>query len=81
MKEIIIIIHVHALYQTLLSCIQSIFVSFIFRYVKKLLEFKSNEDSNRIHKKMNDKRRLIIQDLCNNLNYYHERLRIQFYIN
>ncbi len=81
MREIMIIIHVYALYQTLLSCIQSIFVSFIFKYVKKLLEFKSNEDNDRIRREMNDKRRLIIQDLCNNLNYCCKRLRIQFYIN
>ncbi len=81
MREIMIIIHIHALYQTLLSCIQSIFVLLIFKYVKKLLEFKSNEDSNRICRKMNDKRRLIVQDLCNNLNYHCKRLRIQLYIN
>ncbi len=80
MKEIMIIVHVHALYQTLLSCIQLIFVFLIFKYIKKLLESKSNEDSNRICKKMNDEKRLIIQDLCNDLNYHHERLRIQFYI-
>jgi len=81
MKEIMIIVHVHALYQTLLSCIQSIFVSLIFKYVKKLLESRSNDDSNRIRREMNDERRLIIQDLCNDLNYHHERLRIQLYIN
>ncbi len=80
MREVMIIVHVHALYQTLLSCIQSIFVSLILRYVKKLLESRSNEDSNRICKKMNDKRRLIVQDLCNDLSYHHKRLRIQFYI-
>jgi len=55
-----IIIHVHALYQTLLSCIQSIFVSLIFKYVKKLLESKSNDDNDRIHKKMNNEKRLIV---------------------
>ncbi len=81
MREIMIIIHVHALYQTLLSCIQLIFVFLIFKYVKKLLESKSDEDSNRICKKMNDEERLIVQDLCNNLSYHHKRLRIQFYIN
>ena len=75
-----IIIHVHALYQTLLSCIQSIFVSLILRYIKKLLKFKSNDDSNRVYKKMNNER-LIVQDLCNDLSYHHEKLRIQFYIN
>jgi len=80
MREVMIIVHVHALYQTLLSCIQSIFVSLILRYVKKLLESRSNEDSNRICKKMNDKRRLIVQDLCNDLSYHDKRLRIQFYI-
>jgi len=67
MREIMIIVHVHALYQTLLSCIQLIFVLLIFRYVKKFLEFKSNEDSNRICKEMNDEKRLIIQDLYNDL--------------
>jgi len=80
MKEITIIIHVHALYQTLLSCIQSIFVLLILKYVKKLLKSRSNEDSNRIHRKMNDKKRLIVQDLCNDLNYHCKRLRIQHYI-
>ncbi len=81
MKEITIIIHVHALYQTVLSCIQSIFVLLILRYVKKLLESKSNEDSNRICKEVNDKKRLIVQDLYNDLNYHHKKLRIQLYIN
>jgi len=81
MKEIMIIVHVHALYQTLLSCIQSIFVFLIFKYVKKLLEFKSNKDNNRICKEMNDEERLIVQDLCNDLSYHNERLRIQLYIN
>jgi len=76
-----IIIHVHALYQTLLSCIQSIFVFLIFKYVKKLLKFKSDEDNDRICKKMNDEERLIIQDLCNDLSYHCKKLRIQFYIN
>jgi len=76
-----IIIHVHALYQTLLSCIQSIFVLLILRYVKKLLESKSNKDSNRVCKKMNDEKKLIVQDLCNDLSYHHEKLRIQLYIN
>ncbi len=81
MKEIMIIVHVHTLYQTLLSCIQLIFVSLILRYVEKLLESRSDDDSNRICKKMNDERRLIVQDLCNDLSYHHEKLRIQFYIN
>jgi len=81
MKEIMIIVHVHTLYQILLSCIQSIFVFLIFKYVKKLLEFKSNKDNNRICKEMNDEERLIVQDLCNDLSYHHERLRIQLYIN
>ena len=81
MKEVMIIIHVHALYQTLLSCIQSIFVSFILKYVEKLLEFKSDDDSNRICREMNDEKRLIVQELCNNLNYHCKKLRIQFYIN
>jgi len=81
MKEIMIIIHVHALYQTLLSCIQLIFVSLIFKYVEKLLESRSDDDSNKIYRKMNDEKRLIIQDLCDDLNYYHKRLRIQLYIN
>jgi len=81
MREIMIIVHVHVLYQTLLSCIQLIFVFLILKYVKKLLESKSNDDSNRICRKMNDERRLIVQDLCNDLNYHCKRLRIQFYIN
>ncbi len=81
MKEIMIIIHVHALYQTLLSCIQSIFVLLIFKYVKKLLESRSNEDNDKICKKMNDEKRLIVQDLCNDLSYYCKKLRIQLYIN
>jgi len=81
MREIMIIVHVHALYQTLLSCIQSIFVFLIFKYIKKFLKFKSNDDSNRICKEVNDEKRLIVQDLCNDLSYHHKRLRIQFYIN
>ncbi len=81
MKEIMIIVYVHALYQTLLSCIQSIFVSFILRYVEKLLEFKSDDDSNRVCKEMNDERRLIVQDLCDDLSYHCKKLRIQLYIN
>ncbi len=80
MKEIIIIVHVHALYQILLSCIQSIFFSLKFRYIEKLFEFRSDEDSDRIHKKMNDKKRLIVQDLCDDLSYHRKRLRIQLYI-
>ncbi len=81
MREIMIIIHIHALYQTLLSCIQSIFVSLILKYVKKFLEFRSNDDSNKVRREMNDERRLIIQDLYNDLSYHHEKLRIQLYIN
>ncbi len=81
MKEIMIIVHVHALYQTLLSCIQSIFVLLIFKYVKKLLESRSNEDNDKICKKMNNEKRLIVQDLCNDLSYYCKKLRIQLYIN
>ncbi len=76
-----IIVHVHVLYQTLLSCIQLIFISFILRYFKKLVESRSNEDSDRVCKKMNNKERLIVQDLCDDLSYYYKRLRIQFYIN
>jgi len=75
-----IIIHVHALYQTLLSCIQLIFVSLIFKYVKKLLESRSDEDSDRVCRKVSNKKRLIIQNLCNDLSYHHKKLRIQFYI-
>ncbi len=80
MKEIMIVVHVHALYQTLLSCIQLIFVSLIFRYVEKLLEFRSDDDRDRVCREMNDERRLIVQDLCNDLSYHRERLRIQLYI-
>ena len=76
-----IIIHVHALYQTLLSCIQSIFILLIFKYIKKLLEFRSNDDSDRVCREMNDEKRLIVQDLCDDLSYHHEKLRIQLYIN
>ncbi len=42
MREVMIIVYVHALYQTLLSDIQMIFVLLILRYVEKL--FESNED-------------------------------------
>ncbi len=80
MREVTIIVHVHALYQTLLSCIQSIFVFLILRYVEKLLESRSDDDSDRIRREMNDERRLIVQDLCDDLSYHHEKLRIQFYI-
>jgi len=76
-----IIIHVHALYQTLLSCIQSIFILLIFKYIKKLLESRSNDDSDRVCREMNDEKRLIVQDLCDDLSYHHEKLRIQLYIN
>ncbi len=76
-----IIVHIHALYQTLLSCIQSIFVSLILKYVKKFLEFRSDDDSDRVCREMNDERRLIIQDLCDDLSYHCKRLKIQFYIN
>jgi len=75
-----IIVHVHALYQTLLSYIQSIFVLLIFKYVEKLLKSRSDDDSDRICKKMNDERRLIVQDLCDDLSYHCKKLRIQFYI-
>ncbi len=81
MREITIIVHVHALYQTLLSCIQLIFVLLILKYVEKLLESRSNDDSDRICRRVNDERRLIVQDLCNDLSYHCKRLRIQFYIN
>ena len=80
MKEVMIIDHVHALYQTLLSCIQSIFVLLILRYVKKLFKSRSNDDSDRICKEMNNKKRLIIQDLCDDLSYHCKKLRIQLYI-
>jgi len=76
-----IVVHIHALYQTLLSCIQSIFVLLIFKYVKKLLKFRSDENSDRICKEMNDKKRLIVQDLCDDLSYHCKKLRIQLYIN
>jgi len=76
MKEIMIIVHVHALYQTLLSCIQSIFVFLILKYVEKLLESRSDEDSDRICREMNDKKKLIVQDLCDDLSYHYEKLRI-----
>jgi len=81
MREVMIIIHVHALYQTLLSCIQSIFILLIFKYIKKLLESRSNDDSDRVCREMNDEKRLIVQDLCDDLSYHHEKLRIQLYIN
>ncbi len=81
MREIMIIIHVHTLYQTLLSCIQSIFVLLILKYVKKLLKFRSDDDSDRICKRVNDKKRLIVQNLCNDLSYHCKKLRNQFYIN
>jgi len=81
MREIAIIVYIHALYQTLLSDIQLIFVLLILKYVEKLFEFNESRDSNRICKEMNDERKLIVQDLCNNLRYYHKRLRIQLYIN
>jgi len=81
MKEIMIVVHIHALCQILLSCIQSIFVSLIFRYVEKFLESRSDEDSNRVCRKVNNEERLIVQDLCNDLSYHHKKLRIQLYIN
>jgi len=80
MKEVMIVVYVHALYQTLLSCIQLIFVSLILRYVEKLLESRSDEDSDRVRREMNDEKRLIVQGLCNDLSYRREGLRIQPYI-
>ncbi len=76
-----IVVHVYALYQTLLSCIQLIFVLLIFKYVEKLLESKSDEDSDRVCRKTSNEKRLIVQDLCNDLSYYCKKMRIQFYIN
>ncbi len=81
MREIMIVVHVHALYQTLFSCIQLIFVLLILRYVEKLLKSRSNDDSDKVCREMNDEKRLIVQDLCNDLSYHRERLRIQLYIN
>jgi len=75
-----IIVYIHTLYQTLLSDIQMIFVFLIFKYVKKLFKSNEDQDSNRIHKDLNDEERLIVQSLCNDLSYHHERLRIQFLI-
>ncbi len=80
MKEVMIIIHIHALYQTLLSYIQLIFVFLILKYVKKLLEFRSSEDSDKVCKRVNNEKRLIIQDLCDDLSYHCKKLRIQLYI-
>ncbi len=79
-EEVIIVVYVHALYQTLLSDIQSIFVSFIFRYVKKLFEFNEDWNSNKIYKDLNDEERLIVQSFYNDLSYHYEKLRIQFLI-
>ncbi len=79
-EEVIIVVYVHALYQTLLSDIQSIFVSFIFRYVKKLFEFNEDWNSNKIYKDLNDEERLIVQSFYDDLSYHYEKLRIQFLI-
>ncbi len=81
MREIMIIVHVHALYQTLLSDIQMIFVLLILRYVEKLFESNEDRDSNRICKDLNVEERLIVQSLCDDLSYHHKKLRIQFLIN
>ena len=81
MREIMIIVHVHALYQTLLSDIQMIFVLLILKYVEKLFEFNEDWDSNRICRNLNIKERLIVQSLYNDLSYYYKKLRIQFLIN
>jgi len=76
-----IIVHVHTLYQTLLSDIQMIFVLLILRYVEKLFESNEDRDSNRICKDLNVEERLIVQSLCDDLSYHHKKLRIQFLIN
>ncbi len=81
MREVMIIVHVHALYQTLLSDIQMIFVFLILRYVEKLFEFNKDWDSNKVCRNLNVKERLIVQSLCDDLNYHCKRLRIQFLIN
>ncbi len=75
-----IVVYVHALYQTLLSNIQMIFVSLIFRYVKKLFEFNEDWSSDRVCRNLNDEKKLIVQSLYDDLSYHHERLRIQFLI-
>ncbi len=81
MREVMIIVHVHVLYQTLLSDIQMIFVLLIFKYVKKLFKSNKDWDSNRICKDLNIKERLIAQSLYDDLSYHCKRLRIQFLIN
>ncbi len=81
MREIMIIVYVHALYQTLLSDIQMIFVSLILRYVEKLFESNEDWDSNRICRNLNDEERLIVQSLYDDLSYRCKRLKIQFLIN
>jgi len=53
-ERILIIIHIHALYQILLLCVQSIFVSLILKYVKKFLKSRSDDNSNRIRRKLNN---------------------------
>ncbi len=80
MREIAIVVHVHTLYQTLLSCIQSIFVLLILRYVEKLFESNENRNSNRVRRNLNDERRLIVQSLCDDLSYHRKKLRIQLLI-
>ncbi len=57
-----------------------IFVSLIFRYVEKLFESNEDQDSNKVFRNLNVEERLIVQSLCNDLNYHHKRLRIQFLI-
>jgi len=81
MREVMIIVHVYVLYQTLLSDIQMIFVLLIFKYVKKLFKSNKDWDSNRICKDLNIKERLIAQSLYDDLSYHCKRLRIQFLIN
>ena len=61
--EISIMIHAHTLYKILLSCIQTIFVFIIFKYIWKFLESKNEKSDDRCWREyVNDKNELVDYD-------------------
>ncbi len=56
------------------------FCLFHIQIFEKLFKFNENRDSNKVCKNLNNERRLIMQSLYNDLNYDHEKLKIQFLI-
>ena len=64
-----IMIHTHTLYKILLSCIQTIFVFIIFKYIWEFLESKNEESDDRCWREyVNDKSELVDYDFNQYLN-------------